>query len=94
MTTKNDVTGDRLTSKVNNKKWDENYDRIFNNKDSKDRQSVLTTEYRSRFKDFPEELRTMGSMNGFLTEDGQLHCPDDEQMFLVNITMTPVEDSK
>ena len=32
MTTTNDITGDSLTSKISNKKFRENYDKIFNKK--------------------------------------------------------------
>ena len=33
MTTTNDVTGDRLASKPNSKKYRDNWDKIFGNKD-------------------------------------------------------------
>jgi hypothetical protein len=32
MTTKNDITGDSIKSKINNKKYRDNWDIIFNNK--------------------------------------------------------------
>ena len=37
MTAKNDVTGDLLKSKTNNKKYADNWDRIFKKKDDKPR---------------------------------------------------------
>ena len=41
MATKNDVTGDSLTSRVSNKKYDEGWDRIFGKK-KKEEENVDT----------------------------------------------------
>ena len=37
MTTKNDVTGDKIISRITNDKYSEGWDRIFGNKNKKDK---------------------------------------------------------
>jgi hypothetical protein len=42
MATKNDVTGDTLKSRVSNKNYNDGWDRIFGNKNQKEKQQDLT----------------------------------------------------
>ena len=42
MATKNDVTGDTLKSRVSNKNYNDGWDRIFGNKNQKEKQQDMT----------------------------------------------------
>jgi hypothetical protein len=42
MATKNDVTGDTLKSRVSNKNYNDGWDRIFGNKNQKEKQQDVT----------------------------------------------------
>lgn len=42
MATKNDITGDTLKSKVSNKNYNDGWDRIFGNKNQKEKQQDMT----------------------------------------------------
>jgi hypothetical protein len=42
MATKNDITGDTLKSRVSNKNYNDGWDRIFGNKNQKEKQQDMT----------------------------------------------------
>lgn len=76
---KNDITGDSLTSKAPNKKYDDGWDRIFGKKDDKDlglegdtREAVHPAEVRYphlRNKDFKYKQQNMTELNADGNED-------------------------
>ena len=79
MATKNDITGDSLTSKASTKAYDDGWDRIFGKKDDKDlglegdtREAVHPAEVRYphlRNKDFRYKQQDLTELNADGNED-------------------------